>query len=102
MSPPLSSPRGRAAWEKQLGVAAGCALAGVTVRFAAPFLPVQLATLGLGVGLIGAAFMLAWAADAGEAVFSGGLVLAAVALVGVLPEFIIEIHFAFIQQAEAS
>ena len=44
--------------------------------------------------------MLAWAADAGEAVFSGGLVLAAVALVGVLPEFIIEVRFAFIQQAE--
>ena len=44
--------------------------------------------------------MLAWAADAGEAVFSGGLVLAAVALVGVLPEFVIEVHFAFIQEAE--
>ena len=55
---------------------------------------------GSGIGLIGASFMLAWAADAGEAVFSGGLVLAAVALVGVLPEFIIEVHFAFIQQAE--
>ena len=32
--------------------------------------------------------------------FSGGLVLAAVALVAVLPEFVIEVHFAFIQEAE--
>ena len=56
--------------------------------------------VGLGVGLIGAAFMLAWAADAGEAVFSGGLVLAVVALVTVLPEFVIEIRFAYIQAAE--
>ena len=57
--------------------------------------------VGLGIGLIGASFMLAWAADAGEAVFSGGLVLAVVALVAVLPEFVIEIRFAFIQAGRA-
>jgi cation:H+ antiporter len=91
---------GGRSWKKQLGIAAGCALGGMVVQLSGHLLPVQLAALGLGVGLIGAAFMLAWAADAGEAVFSGGLVLAAVALVGVLPEFIIEVHFAFIQQAE--
>ncbi len=56
--------------------------------------------VGLGVGLIGASFMLAWAADAGESVFSGGFVLAAVALVTVLPEFVIEVRFAYIQSAE--
>jgi cation:H+ antiporter len=61
---------------------------------------VQLVAVGLGVGLVAAAFMLAWAVDAGEAVFAGGRVLAAVAVVGVLPEYIIEVHFAFIQQAE--
>ena len=44
--------------------------------------------------------MLAWAADAGEAVFSGGFVLAAIALVTVLPEFVIEVRFAFIQATE--
>ena len=87
-------------WARPLSIAAGCAVAGVLVRFVAPYLPVQVATVGLGVGLIAAAFMLAWAADAGEAVFSGGQVLAAVAVIGVLPEFIIEVHFAFIQQAE--
>jgi cation:H+ antiporter len=87
-------------WRRDLLVAAGCAVLGVVVHFATPFLPVQIAMVGLGIGLIGAAFMLAWAADAGEAVFSGGLVLAVVALVTVLPEFIIEVRFAFIQQAE--
>ena len=74
---------------------------GSVVHLASPFLPVQLAMVGLGIGLIGAAFMLAWAADAGEAVFSGGLVLAVVALVTVLPEFVIEIRFAFIQAGRA-
>ena len=100
MSAPLSPPSRRAAWEKELGVAACCALGGVVVRLASPFLPVPLVALGLGVGLVAAAFMLAWAVDAGEAVYAGGRVLAAVAVVGVLPEFIIEVHFAFIQQAE--
>jgi cation:H+ antiporter len=87
-------------WRRDVVLAAGCSGLGVAVHFAGSLIPVQLATIGLGIGVIGAAFMLAWAADAGEAVFSGGLVLAVVALVAVLPEFIIELRFAFIQQAE--
>ncbi len=88
------------AWRRPLLTAGACAAVGVVVRAVSPVLPVQLAVVGLGIGLIGAAFMLAWAADAGEAVFSGGPVLAVVALVTVLPEFVIEIRFAFIQAAE--
>jgi cation:H+ antiporter len=87
-------------WRRQVATAAACAGTGVVVHAVGPVLPVPLAAIGLGVGVLGASFMLAWAADAGEAVFSGGLVLAAVALVGVLPEFIIEVHFAFIQRAD--
>jgi cation:H+ antiporter len=100
----MTTAQGRSAtgtqWRRDVAVAAGCAVAGVAVHYAGSFLPVPLATIGLGVGVIGAAFMLAWAADAGEAVFSGGLVLAVVALVAVLPEYIIELRFAFTQQAE--
>jgi cation:H+ antiporter len=95
-----SRPTGTTPWHRQIAVAAGFALGGVALHALGPLVPVPLAALGMGLGVLGAAFMLAWAADAGEAVFSGGLVLAAVALVGVLPEFIIEIHFAYIQQAE--
>ncbi len=63
-------------------------------------LPVGLATIGLGMGLIGASFLLAWAAEAGEAVFSGRLVVTVIALVALLPEFIIEIRFAYILEDE--
>lgn len=87
-------------WQRHLAVAAGCAALGLVVHGTSARLPVPLAMIGLGIGLIAAAFMLAWAADAGESVFSGGLVLTVVALVAVLPEFIIEVRFAFIQQAE--
>ena len=99
----MSSPSGDAgpdSWRHSVVVAAVCAVSGVVVHYLGAFLPVQLEALGLGVGLVGASFMLAWAADAGEAVFSGGLVLAVVSLVTVLPEFVIEIRFAFIQAAE--
>ncbi len=88
------------AWRRQLFIAAGCAALGIGVHVAGQRVPVQIAVVGLGIGVIAAAFMLAWGADAGDAVFSGGLVLAAVALVAVLPEFLIEVRFAFIQEAE--
>ena len=88
------------AWRHHLMIAGWCAAIGVAFHFAGPIVPPQLAVLGLGVGLIGASFMLAWAADAGDAVFHGGFVLAAIALVTVLPEFIIEVRFAFIQQTD--
>jgi cation:H+ antiporter len=87
-------------WRRQLWTAVGCAAFGVLVHLAGPFLPVELTTVGLGIGLIAASFLLAWAADAGEAVFSGGLILAVIALVAVLPEFIIETRFAYIQRTE--
>jgi cation:H+ antiporter len=87
------------AWQRQLLTAFGCAVLGVLVRLAT-FLPVQITTVGLAIGVIGAAFLLGWAADAGEAVFNGGLVLAAVALATVLPEIVIEVRFAFTQQVD--
>ena len=99
MSPRPQRSAGRS-WRRQLWTAVGCAAFGALVHFAGPFLPVELTTVGLAIGLIAASFLLAWAADAGEAVFSGGLVLAVVALVAVLPEFIIEVRFAYTQQTE--
>jgi cation:H+ antiporter len=87
-------------WTRQLVTAAGCALVGVLVHLTSRFLPVQLDAIGLAIGVIGAAFLLGWAADAGDAVFSGGLVLAVIALVTVLPEFVIEVRFAYSQQTE--
>jgi cation:H+ antiporter len=93
-------PAAGAAWQRKVFVTGGCAAVGPFVFLARPMLPVQVAALGLGIGLIGASFLLAWAADAGEAVFSGGLVLAVIALLAVLPEFVIEARFAYAQETE--
>jgi cation:H+ antiporter len=89
-----------AAWQRNLLVAGGCAVVGLLTDFASAALPVQLATVGLGIGLVGASFLLAWAADAGDAVFSSGFVLAVIALLAVLPEFVIETRFAYTQESE--
>lgn len=51
-------------------------------------------------GLVGASFVLAWGADAAEVDVSGGLVLAVVSTLTVLPELVIEVDFAFTQQTE--
>jgi cation:H+ antiporter len=87
-------------WQRSLSTAAACGVGGLLVRLAGPLLPAPVATIGLGAGLIAASFLLAWAADAGETAFSGGVVLAVIALLTVLPEFVIEARFAYTQQAQ--
>lgn len=90
----------RGDWPYHLAGASACATAGVAVHLAGPVVPPPVVTVALGTGLVAASFLLAWAADAGEAVFSGGLVLASVALVTVLPELVIEVRFAYIQASD--
>jgi cation:H+ antiporter len=100
MTPTSPRPAQGDAWQRKLFAAGACAAGGVLVDLARPVLPVQLTTVGLGIGLVAASFLLAWAADAGDAVFSGGLVLAVIALLAVLPEFIIEVRFAYVQNTQ--
>src|SRR4051812_11734274 len=92
-------PPHRRDWRQPVAVAAACAVLGLLARVAASTLPAPIAMVGLGVGLVGASLLLSWAADAAEVELSGGLVLAGITLVTVLPELIVEVHFAYTQQA---
>ena len=83
---------------RQLAGAAVAALVGLFTKLAGHAPPAPVATVGLGAGLVGGSLLLAWAADAAEVDFSGPLVLTVVAFVAVLPEFVVETHFAFTQQ----
>jgi cation:H+ antiporter len=85
-------------WRRPLGLAAAGAALGLVVRVAGGGLPAPAATIALGTGIVGASFLLSWAADAAEVDFSGGLVLAGVTLLTVLPELVIEVHFAYTRQ----
>jgi len=48
-----------------------------------------------GVAILAAGFMLSWGAEAAEKYVSQGLILAAVAIVTVLPEYAVDVYYAF-------
>jgi cation:H+ antiporter len=58
-----------------------------------PHLPAPLAALVFGSAIIGAAFVLAWAAEAAQVDISAGLALAVLALLAVLPEYAVDFVF---------
>jgi cation:H+ antiporter len=60
-----------------------------------PELPPPLAALVYGVAIVGAAFVLAWAAEAAQVDISAGFALAVLALLAVLPEYAVDFVFSF-------
>ena len=57
-----------------------------------PWAPLGIAVFGLGV--VAASFVLAWAAEAAEVDISGGLAIALLAVIAVLPEYAVDLYFA--------
>ena len=68
----------------------GIGIPAVVVRFGGFHLEPIIAALIFFVGIVGAAFLLSWAAEVAELDISGSLALALLALVAVLPEYAIE------------
>lgn len=54
-----------------------------------------LAILAFGAAVVAAAFLLAWASEAAENDLSGGLAIAILAVVAVLPEYAVDLYFAY-------
>ncbi len=81
-----------------MAVAIAASLLGLLVLAAGARVPAPLAMVGLGAALVGASLLLSWAADAAEVEISGGMVLAGITLVTILPELVVEVHFAYTQQ----
>ncbi|MGH3622245.1 MAG: sodium:proton exchanger [Sciscionella sp.] len=48
-----------------------------------------------GTGVVAASFLLAWAAEAAEMDISGGLAIALLAFIAVLPEYTVDLYFAY-------
>ncbi|ADB34203.1 sodium/calcium exchanger membrane region [Kribbella flavida DSM 17836] len=53
-----------------------------------------LAIMVFGLGVVAASFVLAWAAEAAELDISGGLAIALLAVIAVLPEYAVDLYFA--------
>ena len=67
----------------------------VVLRLLGVDLPAPLALLAFGGAVVGASFMLAWAAEAAEHDISGGLAIAILAVIVVLPEYAVDLYFAY-------
>jgi cation:H+ antiporter len=72
------------------------------LRFSGLNISVELGTLGFGVAVAGAAFAISWAAEAAERDIPRALALTAVAFLAVLPEYAVDIVFAFKAGQDAS
>ncbi|BBZ46497.1 sodium/calcium exchanger family protein [Mycobacterium parmense] len=77
----------------------------ITAAFIAPALVLQIAGLHpdpvaalliFGAAVVAASFLLAWAAEAAQIDVSGGLAIAVLALIAVLPEYAVDLYYAFV------
>jgi cation:H+ antiporter len=78
-----------------VGLAILAAAPAALVHFGGLRAPVELATLFYGLAIVGASFAMAWGAEAAEHDIPRALALTAVALLAVLPEYAVDIVFAF-------
>jgi len=77
-----------------LALAALITVPGIVVRITAPDLPHPAEALVYGLSIVGAAFVLSWAAEAAQLDISAGLAIALLALIAVLPEYAVDFVFA--------
>jgi len=75
-------------------LATGATVPAIALRLTGSAPPELLAALMFGLGVVGAAFLLAWGAEALQLDISQGLALALLALIAVLPEYAVDFTFA--------
>ncbi|MDH6282929.1 sodium:proton exchanger [Prescottella agglutinans] len=93
-----SPTRGRSNREtliRSLILTAALILPALIVRFAGLHPNPVLALAIYGAAVVAASFLLAWAAEAAQIDVSGGLAIAALALIAVLPEYAVDLYYAF-------
>ena len=76
------------------GGAAGVDPAGVILSRIHTDLPDPLLALIFGLAIVGAAFLLSWAAEVAQLDISAGLAIAVLAFIAVLPEYAVDLVFA--------
>ncbi len=79
-----------------IAVAFAASLPGMTARASGVHLGEAPAALTFGAAILAGAFLLTWAAEVAEMDISQGLALAFLALVAVLPEYAVDLYFAWV------
>ncbi|HZD18092.1 MAG TPA: sodium:proton exchanger [Actinomycetota bacterium] len=78
-----------------VGVALGVTVPGLLLRLLHPDLPHPAEAMLFGLAIVGAAFLLSWAAEVAQLDISAGLAIAVLAFIAVLPEYAVDMVFAF-------
>jgi cation:H+ antiporter len=76
-----------------MGLAIAAALPGIVVSLTGSHPAPAIAVLIFGMAIVGAAFVLSWAAEVVQLDIAGGLALAILALIAVLPEYAVDFVF---------
>ena len=87
-------------WQRSLAGTAAWTVPALLVRLNGGAISYPLQLLVYGAAVVAAAFLLAWACEAAQVDVGNGLVVAAVAFVAILPEYLVEVHFALRGHAE--
>jgi cation:H+ antiporter len=87
-------------WREKLAVAAALTVPGMLVRMSGSHVPYPLQLVLYGTAVVAAAFMLAWACEAAQVDIAHGVAIAGVAFIAILPEYVVEVHFAWTGHAE--
>jgi cation:H+ antiporter len=78
----------------EMAIAVALTVPGFVVRFTHPDISHPLEAFLFGLAIVGAAFMLSWAAEVAQLDISAGLAIAILALIAVLPEYAVDFVFA--------
>jgi cation:H+ antiporter len=81
-------------WRK-LSIVLAVAMPAIVVRFGGIRFEPELTILVFGAGVVASAVLLAWAAEAAQLDISGALALAILALIAMLPEYAVDLYFAY-------
>jgi cation:H+ antiporter len=85
---------GRSSW-LSLVLATAATLPGLAIRFGLLETSVGVATVLYGAAIMGAAFLLSWAAEVAQLDISQTLAIAVLAIIAVLPEYAVDLFLAF-------
>ena len=80
---------------RPLAVCLALTLPALTLRATGTHPAAVLALVLFGAAVVAASFVLAWAAEAAQVDISGGLAIAILAVIAVLPEYAVDLYFAY-------
>jgi cation:H+ antiporter len=89
-------PTSRLALVRSLLLTSAFVLPAVILRVSGIHPSPVISLLSFGAAVVAASFVLAWAAESAQVDVSGGLAIAVLALIAVLPEYVVDLYYAYV------